>query len=256
MGLRSDRYPTLNSAILLIGGMLGAIIGSFIAVLTERWPKGKGIGGRSACQHCGQEIQAFDLVPIFSHFALRGRCRTCQKAIGLRSLKIELVAALIGVSAMIAMPFPQSLWYCALGWVLLTLAILDLEHLWLPTLPIVLVLLSGIAEGAWIGQSALQGRLIGATVGFLSLEILRLSYRQVRKRDGMGAGDPKMLSALGAWTGWSPLPLLVLAACLTGIFWAVANRSNLQKVEGKTALPLGTLMIIVGYPALLITNAH
>lgn len=57
---------------------LGAILGSFIAVVAERaytgqsWKK-----GRSRCNSCREDLGAFDLIPVFSWLIHRGRCRKC-----------------------------------------------------------------------------------------------------------------------------------------------------------------------------------
>jgi leader peptidase (prepilin peptidase) / N-methyltransferase len=156
------------------------------------------------------------------------------------------------VAALLIVPFPESLWYCALGLILLTLAILDFEHLWLPTVPVVMVVVTGLIHGLSISPYIFENRLIGAAGGFVIFEAIRLVYRYIRKRDGMGEGDPRLLAALGAWTGWMPLPYLVLAACLAGMTWAILSHAKFRKIEGNLALPLGTLLVIAGYPAALI----
>uniref|UniRef100_UPI0013DC306A prepilin peptidase n=1 Tax=Sandarakinorhabdus rubra TaxID=2672568 RepID=UPI0013DC306A len=79
-----------------IGGGLGLVIGSFIALVTWRWPQGLAVTGRSRCDGCGQQLGAAELVPILSFLVQRGRCGRCGGAIAGRHLAIELAAGLIG----------------------------------------------------------------------------------------------------------------------------------------------------------------
>ncbi|MBA4773439.1 MAG: prepilin peptidase, partial [Sphingomonas sp.] len=79
--------------------------------------------------------------------------------------------------------------------------------------------------------------------------------RMVRGRDGLGGGDPKLLGAIGLWTGWALLPVIMFVAALAGLgvalFWILAGR----EVRGDDRLPLGTLMALAAYPALVIMLA-
>ena len=103
------------------------------------------------------------------------------------------------------------------GWVLLTLALLDAGHFWLPdklTLPLLLL---GLAI---VNEPPLLHRLIGAAAGYAVLALIALAYRAARGREGLGGGDPKLLAAIGAWLGWQALPFVLLAASLAGLAWA------------------------------------
>ncbi len=62
----------------LLGGVLGLVIGSFLATILVRWPKGENaLAGRSRCDACGTVLRARELVPILSWLVRRGRCRAC-----------------------------------------------------------------------------------------------------------------------------------------------------------------------------------
>ena len=133
------------------GLLLGAIVGSFLATILIRWPRGESaLGGRSRCDACGETLGPLALVPILSFIVMRGRCRHCGARIDRRHLAIELAAALVGLAAFAAHPLPLALVTAMLGWWLLLIAALDLEHHWLPdllTLPLVPL---GLAA-AWAG---------------------------------------------------------------------------------------------------------
>lgn len=200
------------------GFALGAITGSFLAAVASRWPRGRSIlAGRSRCDHCDSVLGAVDLVPLLSYLFLRGRCRRCGAKIDPRHFAIELAAAWIGLVAALAHPLPLAAASAVLGWWLLLIAALDLDHHWLPdrlTLPLIPaglgVALLGL--GPPVGE-----RLIGFAAGYLLLLLIALAYRGVRGREGLGGGDPKLLGALGAWLGWQQLPFVLLGAGLVGL---------------------------------------
>ena len=82
------------------GFVLGAIIGSFLATIVVRWPRGESVlRGRSHCDGCGRTLTALELVPIVSALLQRGKCRTCGAAIERDHLTVELAAAAIGATA-------------------------------------------------------------------------------------------------------------------------------------------------------------
>jgi len=238
---------------LVLGGVLGLVIGSFLATLLIRWPKGEpALAGRSRCDACGAVLGPLELVPILSWLIRRGRCRACGAAIDPRHLAVELAAAMIGVVAALAHPLPLALVTAGLGWWLLLTAALDLEAQWLPdllTLPLVLL---GLAA-AWAGFGPpLAVRAAGAAIGWASLFLIAFLYRRLRGRDGMGAGDPRLLGAIGAWVGAWLLPAILLGAGLLGLAAVAAMRLRGERVTATSRLPLGTLMALAAWPVWLV----
>ncbi|MEO0372279.1 MAG: prepilin peptidase, partial [Pseudomonadota bacterium] len=73
--------------------MLAPAIGSFLAVLVDRLPRGEDVvRARSGCRECATPIAPWDLIPIASYIALRGRCRICAAPIPAFHLYVELLA--------------------------------------------------------------------------------------------------------------------------------------------------------------------
>jgi leader peptidase (prepilin peptidase)/N-methyltransferase len=248
----------VTAALAAAGGvLLGAIVGSFLATLLIRWPKGEGAGtGRSHCDGCGRRLEAAELVPILSWLWLRGRCRTCGAAIDPRQVAIEAAAALLGGAAALAHPLPLALVTAVFGWWLLIIAALDAEHHWLPdrlTLPLIP---AGLAVG-WAGFGPpLDQRAIGAAAGFAALALIAFAYRRSRGREGLGGGDPKLFGALGAWLGWPTLPYVLLGAGLVGLGALVVKRLRGEAVAATDRLPLGTLMALAAWPLWLVLAAR
>lgn len=240
---------------ILIGLILGAVVGSFLAVALIRWPAGASVvAGRSHCEGCGRALQPRDLVPILSYLVLRGRCRACGSAIDPRHLAMEAAGCLVGVTAGVAHP-DMVLVTAAFGWWLLLIMALDLQHHWLPdrlTLPLIP---AGLAVAAFGMGPALGDRVIGAAAGFAGLAAIALLYRAARGREGMGGGDPKLMAGLGAWLGWQSLPYLLLGAGVIGLAMVLALRRRGVAVDGSHRLPLGTLLALAAWPLWLVGGA-
>jgi len=236
-----------------IGAGLGLIAGSFVAAASLRWPQGRSVvRGRSACDSCTAPLGAMELIPILSWAMQRGRCRRCGAKIDPRNPAIELAAAMLGAVALAAHPGPLGLVTALLGWWLLLIAIIDLEHFWLPdwlTLPLLPL---GLAA-AWAGFGPpLIARVAGAAIGWAVLVLIAWLYRRLRGRDGMGGGDPFLLGAIGAWVGALQLPAILLGAGLLGLATALGMRMRGEAVTATSRLPLGTLMALAAWPAWLV----
>ena len=173
---------------------------------------------------------------MLSHAVQRGRCRHCGARIDPRHLAVELAAATVGLVAMAAHPWPLGAVTALFGWWLLLTAMLDLEQQWLPdrlTLP--LIPLGLLAAWAGFGPP-LDERAIGAVIGWAALALIALLYRLVRRREGMGGGDPKLLGALGAWVGPGTCPFVLLGAGLFGLGAVLLMR---LRGRGGDARPAG-----------------
>ncbi|HEV2747955.1 MAG TPA: prepilin peptidase [Allosphingosinicella sp.] len=236
--------------------LIGAIAGSFVAAILLRWPAGRSVlRGRSQCDSCGAALGARDLVPIVSWLALRGRCRLCGSRIDRRHVGIELTGAFVGFAAFHAHPPALAVVSALLGWWLLLIAVLDLEHQWLPdrlTLPL---LPAGLAA-AWLGLGPpLADRAIAAAAGYAALAGIAAGYRRLRAREGLGGGDPKLLAAIGAWLGWQQLPFVLLGAGLLGLTTILLVGLRGRRVAATDRLPLGTLMALIAWPIWLLVAA-
>ena len=233
----------------ILGGVAGAIAGSFLATVILRWPLGKGVmRGRSACDSCGRVLSAVDLIPMLSALVQRGRCRTCGASIDPLHGRIEAGCAIIGALAAGFMPGLDGAGWALLGWLLLTLAVLDWRHFWLPdalTLPMAFL---GFTIGLWATDATLTDRFIGAGAGYAGLMMVAIGYRLIRGREGLGLGDAKLLGALGAWLGWQALPFILLIAACLGLAAVLAAVAAGRTVDRTTRVPLGTCLALAALP--------
>lgn len=227
-------------------GVLGLLVGSFLALVSVRWPAGEGIvAGRSRCRACGKTLSAVEVIPLASYLAQRGRCRACGARIDVRHPLIELASAGIGVWAALAAPSaPEALVTAALGWALLLIAVIDAEHFWLPDALTVPLLAAGLAQALAFAPEALPARAIGAAAGFLSLAAIAIAYKRLRGREGLGGGDPRLFAAAGAWVGWMGLPSVLLWASAAALSLVAARVLLRRAVRADDRLPLGTYLAL------------
>jgi leader peptidase (prepilin peptidase) / N-methyltransferase len=206
--------------------ILGTIWGSFVAALCSRWPNGESImKGRSRCDHCGTQLAAADLVPIFSYAWLRGKCRYCKQPIGGSALYIEIAAALIGAISAMGLDGFQAFAAAVFGWLLLPLGVLDYQRLWLPNRLVLLLAFGGVL--------------------IAPLEGARHAFKALRKKEGMGGGDPKLFGALGIWMGWQALPYLLMLSCVVGFAWVLFSTKTER--TGTTQLPFGIFLCVSAF---------
>jgi leader peptidase (prepilin peptidase)/N-methyltransferase len=200
-------------------------VGSFLGTLVLRLPAGERvIAGRSRCDYCGRVLGPWELVPIASWLALRGRCRHCGAPLSLFYPAMELAALAVAAWAATAAA-GAALWLgCLLGWGLLALAAIDARHYVLPdvlTLPLIPL---GLAA-AWLADpERLWAHVIGAVAGYLVFVLIALGYRRLRGRDGLGLGDAKLLAVAGAWVSWEGLPSVVLLGAIASLALLLVRR--------------------------------
>jgi leader peptidase (prepilin peptidase)/N-methyltransferase len=231
------------------GILLGAIAGSFLATLAIRWGRGESIArGRSHCDGCGVTVPASRLVPILSYALARGRCAACGGGIDVRQPAMEMLCAGIGGVALGVHPDAAGLAGALFGWMLAVLALLDLDHFWLPDAIVLPLAAIGLAGGVAGLDPPITDRLIGAAGGFLLFALIGWSYRRLRGRIGLGQGDAKLLGAIGAWLGWRILPWVVLAAAAIGLGWSALALVRGRQVALTDRVPLGTLLAIAAWP--------
>jgi len=225
-------------------------IGSFLGVLVARLPHGKAVvWDRSRCDDCGHPLGIADLVPLTSWVTSRRHCRYCGAKITPLYTGIELAALALAVWAA-TLTEGWELWAgCCLGWGLLALAIIDWRDGLLPDAVTLPLLALGLAFAAIEGPPLLVPHTIGAAAGFASFALIGWLYRWLRRRDGLGFGDVKLLAAAGAWVSWQGLPSVVLIAAVFSLGVALfgAVRGQAVKLDQRLAfgpgLCLGTWLV-------------
>ncbi|AOY58092.1 MULTISPECIES: prepilin peptidase [Desulfococcus] len=212
--------------------VFGLCIGSFLNVCIFRIPRAKSIvRPPSACPVCGAPIRFHNNIPLLSYALLKGRCRDCGVSIPLRYPALELATGLTAtaifatfgasLSAIVYFTFLSTLWVVSL---------IDIDHRIIPdviSLPgIPLFFLASLAVPSMTVKDALLGILFGGG----SLYIVAWSYSALKKTDGMGGGDIKLLAMIGALIGWKGVLFTLFVGSALGTLVGV----GLMITGGKT----------------------
>ncbi|HET8798006.1 MAG TPA: prepilin peptidase [Thermoanaerobaculia bacterium] len=230
----------------------GAIVGSFLNVVIHRVPRGESIVfPGSHCPHCQAKILPFDNIPIVSWLLLLGKCRACRAPIAARYPLVELANALFYLAIWQRTGLsPAFVAVAAVVSITVALIFIDLEWQILPDVLDIPGVAIGLAIGA-LHLGALHPDLLlaktlfesitGAIAGAGVLLAIGLTYKLVRKVEGMGLGDVKMMAMLGAILGWEPLfPLLLLASVAGSIVGLVVAAKSPEGL--KVAVPFGVFL--------------
>lgn len=211
-------------AILAVGGLAGACLGSFAVTAGLRAARSEqALTGRSHCDRCQTPLGFAQTLPLIGYLRARGACRTCAGAIDPAHLAGELAGAVIVPAALcIASPWRAGL-VALIGLTLLGQSALDIRALRLAdaaTAGLTLMALALAALSGWIG---LVAGLAAGLVTFATLEGLRRGYLALRRQPGLGQGDVKLAAALAVWLGLAT-PWAVVGAAVLGLIGAVVLR--------------------------------
>jgi leader peptidase (prepilin peptidase)/N-methyltransferase len=262
----------------LVVFIFGLLFGSFMNVIIYRVPRRESVvfpGSR--CTNCNTAIKPYDNIPVLSYLILRGRCRNCGAKISIRYPLVELlvgavyflvflkVAGNYGLLGGGASEPPAEFWLSLvadLAFVsfIIPLIFIDFEHKLLPnaiTYPgiIVMLALRLVAPDNWILANtptfgmipppvwpiSLIGSVLGMLAGGGVLWLVAEAYFRLRRIEGMGLGDVKMMLMVGAFLGWQLTLLTIfigsLLGSIIGIMLIAFGRANM-----KTEIPFGVYL--------------
>jgi len=238
----------------LIGSVLVLAVGSFLNVVIYRLPRqiqGLASAGSlwwpaSCCPQCHVTLRWYDNVPLVSWVCLRGACRRCGERISLRYPLVELGTALLSGVLTWALPRDQLFHALLLSWALLALSLIDIKHQLLPdaiTQPLLWFGLFLTATGTLNGS--LHDAVLGVIAGYGCFTLLAKGFHYLRGYPGLGAGDAKLLAALGAWLGWTALPFVLLIASGSAILYVLISGFFWHR-DRHQALPFGPWLSLAG----------
>ncbi|MEK6219544.1 MAG: A24 family peptidase [Psychrobacter cryohalolentis] len=203
----------------------------------------------SRCPHCAHKIKWYENIPLISGIVLRGRCSECKAAIGLRYPIVELVTALL--SALVIYHFGVNmvgLSALVLVWTLIALTGIDFDTQLLPDRLTFPLAGLGLAVNSQGWFVPPTQSIWGLLLGFLSLWIVVKIFYLITKKHGMGQGDFKLLAVLGAWLGPMMLPLIILLSSLLG---SIVGLILMKKQGESKPFAFGPYIAIAGIVALL-----
>jgi leader peptidase (prepilin peptidase) / N-methyltransferase len=230
---------TFNGVIAFFFFLFGICIGSFLNVCISRIPEGISIvAPGSRCPRCLKPIKPYDNVPVLGWLWLRGKCRNCRLPISPMYPIIEFLTGAFFVLTYYTFGLTLPTFkFLIFGCLLIVLIVTDLRVRILPdainwpgfgvglAFSLKVPLADGIAAALFQRLDLLQppdavlgliDALLGAALGSLLLWGAAYLYKLVRKREGMGMGDVKMMAMVGAFLGVRGAFLTILLGTLLG----------------------------------------
>ena len=261
---------------MVIGSFLNVVIFRLPIMMEREWreqaeeilatpapdlPKGRFnlIVPRSRCPSCGEQIKAWQNIPVLSYLLLGAQCANCRSTISVRYPIVELMtAALAAITA----------WRFGFGWealaavvmtfALISVSLIDIDHQLIPdsiVIPLmwaglVMSLLHPLAGANTLFISPAEA-IVGAMAGYLSLWSVYQLFKMVTGKEGMGYGDFKLLAALGAWLGWWPaLPMIILLSAVVGAVVGIAM-IVFRGRDRQLPIPFGPYLAAAGWITML-----
>ncbi len=163
------------------------------------------------------------------------------------ALGIGVIASVLAIALTPAERWPAGILLAfALSWA----SVVDIDRFILPDAITLGLVLAGLGMALASGDTGMMGAsALGAALGYALLAGAAFVYRRVRGRDGLGLGDAKILAAAGAWLGWAALPLILLAASLTGLLWAIGALLRGGSAVATRAIPFGPFISLAFFAA-------
>ena len=229
--------------------VLGALWGSFANVCIYRLPIEKGVvSGRSFCPKCTNLITWKDNIPIISFLLLNGKCRKCKKKISSQYLIVEIINILIflaiyfiyGVSI-------TTLLLMILGLSFLIIFFIDFKHYIIPNVITFSMMSLGFIKSFVPDLHPIfpnyLNSLIGGIFGYGIIWSIIFFYKQVRKKEGMGLGDAKLLSTIGFWFGWFSIPFVIFLSSIIALLSVAPSLINKSR-KFSSQIPFGPYIIV------------
>jgi leader peptidase (prepilin peptidase)/N-methyltransferase len=246
---------TAYAVLALVAGLL---IGSFLNVCIFRLPRGQSvIAPRSSCPACGHRIRSWENVPILSYLFLAGKCSQCRAPI---SWVYPLVETFTGLSFLLLFLkfgltppfFVNALFFCGL----IVLIFIDLHERILPDILTLGGTIAGFALSPFQSSEILGAveipwklgaSLIGGVLGGGILWLVAAAYLRIKKIEGMGFGDIKMMLMVGTFLGWRLTWLTILlgsmlGALIGGGFMLLMRKGRRYELPFGSFLGLGAML--------------
>jgi leader peptidase (prepilin peptidase)/N-methyltransferase len=230
--------------------MLGAAIGSFLNVCIVRLPQGKSLlRPGSHCPRCGKPVRIYDNVPLVSYLILRGRCRDCKGPISPRYFLVEAASALLSVAVVRNFGLTvEAVVYFVLFSALLVVIFIDLDTFTIPDVITLPGMVAGLGVSFLLPRMGILRSAVGLVGGGGILFVVAMGYQMLRKREGIGGGDIKLLAMIGSFLGLQGVIFTLFASSLVGALAGLLLMAK-HKTGGATMIPYGPFLSLgaMGY---------
>ena len=224
--------------------IFGACIGSFLNVCIYRIPENNSIvTPGSFCPVCKQSIPFYCNIPILSYVFLKGRCKFCHNPISIRYPFIETLTGIFAVLLFYKFGIGLTMvyWFVFIS-VLITISFIDIDHQIIPdiiSLPGILIFASSFY---FLPEMTIKDTILGIFAGGGSLYAVAFLYFLIKKQEGMGGGDIKLLAMIGAATGIKGVFFIIFAGSLLGTFFGILIMVYTRIADSKLKIPFGPFL--------------
>lgn len=224
--------------------VFGACIGSFLNVCIHRIPLGESVlypGSR--CPKCHHSIPFYLNIPVLSYIMLRGRCRICRTSIPLRYFIVEALTGGLALSLYykFGLTPPLPFWFC-FGAVLITVTFIDIDYQIIPDVislsGILLFSSSCLILPGMTAKQTLAGILVGGGIPWA----MATTYFLIRKQQGLGGGDIKLMAMIGAATGIKGALFTLFFGSIAGTVFGLASAVGVREDKWQIKLPFGPFL--------------
>jgi leader peptidase (prepilin peptidase)/N-methyltransferase len=222
----------------------GACIGSFLNVCIYRIPLKKSIvHPGSACPQCNTPLPFYLNIPIISYIVIRGRCLFCKAPISLRYPLVEALTGLLTLALVIKFGFTlTALFYIAFMATLVVISFIDIDLQIIPdviSLPGIVIFASAFV---FIPGMSFIDTIAGIIAGGGILYLVALLYYLIKKEEGMGGGDIKLLAMIGGVVGWKGVAFTLFAGSLLGTAGGIIIMILTRIGNIKLRIPFGPFL--------------
>lgn len=234
--------------------IFGTIIGSFLNVVIARYNTGESVfKGRSKCFSCSKTLSWYELIPVFSFFFQRGKCRKCGSKISIQYPIIEILTGviftLIWLSTWrLSLQVEGGLVFLAIYFwtifsLLIVITVYDFYHQIIPNGLVYAFITLSFLSLSFISQRNFLWDFLAGIIFFLFFA----SFWFFSKGKWMGLGDAKLALGigwlLGLWVGLASIILSFWLGAIVGLFFLFSKRLGLKsKIAFGPFLVIGTFV--------------
>jgi leader peptidase (prepilin peptidase)/N-methyltransferase len=199
----------------------------------------------SHCPFCHNQLKIRHNIPLISYILLKGQCAYCHSPIHWQYPLVEWLSgcACVLIVCYFGLSFDAFMSLILVN-CLIILSAIDIREYILPDQITLSLLWFGLLANMHHFQVNLDQAVVGAFSGYISLWLFNYMFKCIKKQNGMGHGDFKLFSALGAWFGYMALPFLLFISCLIGILGALILSIKSTK---QTSIPFGPALAITAF---------
>ena len=229
--------------------ILGALWGSFANVCIFRLPNDKGVvSGRSHCPKCENKIVWHDNIPIISYFLLGGKCRNCKKKISIQYSLVEFISifSFINIYYLFGITL-TTLLLITLSLSLIIIFFIDLKHFIIPNSITFPMMVLGFIKSFDPNLNEIFphyiNSLLGGLFGYGIIWSIIFFYKQIKKKEGMGLGDAKLLGVIGFWFGLKSIPFIIFLSSTIALISVIPDLLKKSK-RMSSKIPFGPYIIV------------